>query len=137
MKIHRWLMAGMGVMAMVILLVGCKKDEIANPASVYCEEQGGKLEIRKGEDGEAGYCLFDYGSECEEWAFLRGECKPGDSLAPVGMPNPASMYCEEQGGKLEIRKGADGEAGYCMFSDGSECEEWAFMNGECKPASTP
>ncbi|MER2599444.1 MAG: DUF333 domain-containing protein [Caldilineales bacterium] len=54
--------------------------------------------------------------------------------AAVGMANPASVFCIEQGGTLEIRKDAAGnEAGYCRFTDGSECEEWAFMNGECKP----
>ena len=51
---------------------------IANPASVYCVEQGGKLEIRKAADGsEQGFCVFPDGSECEEWAFFRGECEPG------------------------------------------------------------
>ena len=52
--------------------------DMANPASVFCEEQGYKLEIRQGEGGEAGYCIFDDGSSCEEWAFYRGECAPGD-----------------------------------------------------------
>jgi inhibitor of cysteine peptidase len=51
---------------------------IANPASQYCEEQGYKVEIRTAADGsQAGYCIFDDGTECEEWAFQRGECKPG------------------------------------------------------------
>ena len=51
---------------------------IANPASVYCEEQGGRLEIRTDADGgQVGICVFDDGSECEEWAFFRGECAPG------------------------------------------------------------
>ncbi len=49
---------------------------IANPASVYCEEQGGRLEIRTGEGGQVGYCVFPNGSECEEWAFFRGEYAP-------------------------------------------------------------
>jgi len=49
---------------------------IANPASVYCQENGGTLEIRTGEDGgQSGFCKFDDGSECEEWSFMRGECK--------------------------------------------------------------
>ena len=48
---------------------------LANPASAYCEEQGHKLEIRKDENGnEQGFCVFEDGSECEEWAFFRGEC---------------------------------------------------------------
>jgi len=53
----------------------------------------------------------------------------------IGMANPASVYCEEQGGRLEIRDEEGGQAGYCIFPDGSECEEWAFFRGECAPAS--
>lgn len=49
--------------------------QIANPASVYCEKQGGKLEIRTGADGgQTGFCKFPDGSECEEWKYFRGEC---------------------------------------------------------------
>lgn len=49
------------------------------------------------------------------------------------LPNPASVYCKEQGGKLEIRTNPDGsQTGYCVLSDGSECEEWAFYRGGCK-----
>ncbi len=56
----------------------------------------------------------------------------------VGLPNPASVYCEQHGGKLEIRKDPkDGEVGYCVFPDKSECEEWAYMRGECKPGTRP
>lgn len=54
------------------------------------------------------------------------------------MPNPASAYCEEQGYRLEIRTAADGsQAGYCIFPDGSECDEWAYFRGECGPAASP
>lgn len=50
----------------------------------------------------------------------------------VGLANPASVYCEENEGTLEIRENADGsQTGYCKFDDGSECEEWAYMRGEC------
>ncbi len=55
------------------------------------------------------------------------------------LPNPASAYCEQQGYKNEIRTAADGsQSGICIFPDGSECDEWAYYRGECKPAeSTP
>ncbi len=52
---------------------------------------------------------------------------------PVGLPNPASVYCEEQGGTLEMREGEGGTYGVCRFDDGSECEEWAYFRGECAP----
>lgn len=51
------------------------------------------------------------------------------------MPNPASEYCAENGGTLDIRTAADGsQAGVCVFSDGSECDEWAYFKGECGSA---
>jgi putative hemolysin len=57
---------------------------MANPASVYCEKSGGKLELRTDAAGAAaGICVFPDGSECDEWAYFRNECKPGDSLATV------------------------------------------------------
>jgi hypothetical protein len=50
------------------------------------------------------------------------------------MPNPASVYCEQQGYISEIRTAADGgQTGYCIFPDGSECDEWAYFRGECAP----
>lgn len=120
----------------LLLVTACQqKADIANPASVYCEENGGTLETRTDDAGaQTGYCLFGDGSECEEWAFYRGECQPGDSLNPnPGLANPASVYCEENGGTLELREDvAGGQVGYCLFENGSECEEWAFYRGECQ-----
>ena len=43
-----------------------------------------------------------------------------------GMSNPASEFCINSGGKLEIRKGPGGEYGVCRLSDGHEIEEWAY-----------
>ncbi len=54
---------------------------IPNPASVHCEQNGGKLDLQQdASGGAAGACVFPDGSECDEWAYFRGECKPGDSL---------------------------------------------------------
>jgi putative hemolysin len=52
----------------------------------------------------------------------------------AGLANPASVYCSQEEGKLEIRTNADGsQKGFCVFSDGSECEEWKFFQKECFP----
>jgi putative hemolysin len=48
--------------------------QIANPASVYCLEQGGTLNLRDNLEGQVGYCVFPNGNECEEWAYFRMEC---------------------------------------------------------------
>jgi putative hemolysin len=209
-----------------------------NPASVYCEQQGGRVEMRTDADGTYGVCVFDDGSECEEWAYYRGECTLGrasdtpvqipdpaaardavlaylrglgvavpaddavwseqnlteegllgashlrytvdewmvdisfpivapqatiyavtvsdsaanlvwqgevnaagevsevDASPDTGLANPASVYCEEQGGRVEMRSGEDGTYGVCIFKDGTECDEWAYWRGECGPASS-
>lgn len=56
---------------------GSNLTQIANPASVYCVDQGGIIDLRTDESGGvSGYCVFPDGSECEEWAYYRGECSP-------------------------------------------------------------
>lgn len=58
----------------------------------------------------------------------------GEPTDAVGLPNPASVYCEEQGHRLDIRTDADGsQYGVCVFATGGECEEWAYFRGECGP----
>jgi putative hemolysin len=50
----------------------------------------------------------------------------------AGMPNPASVYCVQNGNTLEIRTADDGsQNGICVFPDGSACDEWAYYRGEC------
>jgi putative hemolysin len=59
-----------------------------------------------------------------------------DDMPPVNMPNPASLYCEQNGNTLEIRTADDGgQNGICVFPDGSSCDEWAYFRGECSPAA--
>jgi len=65
-------------------------------------------------------------------------CKP-EQLSPTpdaNMPNPASVFCEQNGGRLDLRQDASGGVvGVCVFPDGSECDEWTYFRGECKPSS--
>jgi putative hemolysin len=57
---------------------------------------------------------------------------------PVNMPNPASVYCKQNGNRLEIRTAADGgQSGICIFPNGSTCDEWAYYRGECSSAAGP
>jgi putative hemolysin len=69
-----------------LLMLGCAQKQqnqtvndtaIANPASVFCAQNGGTLSIITAADGsQSGLCAFPNGSECEEWAYYRGECSP-------------------------------------------------------------
>lgn len=48
----------------------------------------------------------------------------------VGMANPASVYCFDIGGKLELRDEPAGVTGYCHLSDGRVVEEWTLYHAE-------
>lgn len=70
-----------GLLVLCVTVSGCGEEEnddagLANPASVFCEENGGTLEMRTDASGTSGLCIFAGGSECEEWAYFRGECGP-------------------------------------------------------------
>lgn len=55
--------------------------EVENPAARFCLENGGNLDIRSDREGnQKGFCIFEDGSECEEWSFFRGECKKGEKI---------------------------------------------------------
>ncbi|HSN93712.1 MAG TPA: DUF333 domain-containing protein [Anaerolineaceae bacterium] len=57
------------------------------------------------------------------------------TAVPQNMPNPASVYCKENGNTLVIHTTADGsQSGVCVFPEGGTCEEWAYFRGECGPA---
>jgi putative hemolysin len=65
-------------------------------------------------------------------------CIASTETPTTGLPNPASVYCEQNGGNLEIRQdSAGGQYGVCVFPDGSECDEWAYFRGECSPGNKP
>jgi putative hemolysin len=88
-----WLKVGTGLVLGALALSACCArptggTEVANPASVYCEEQGYTLEMRTDENGTYGVCIFPDGTECEEWAYYRGECGPREQAVDSAIPTP-------------------------------------------------
>ncbi|MFA5185008.1 MAG: DUF333 domain-containing protein [Patescibacteria group bacterium] len=63
-----------------------QQNSLANPAAVKCNNE--KLGYRMGENefGQYGVCIFDDKSECEEWAYFRGECEKADCKKWEGCP---------------------------------------------------
>jgi putative hemolysin len=86
-------------------------------------------------------CKDTYGNKCTACSdpnvayWTDGTCPETETSSPgsVGLANPASAYCEAQGGTLDIRTDpqAEGQIGICVFPSGIECEEWAYYRGEC------
>ena len=65
--------------------------------------------------------------------LVAGTSQAGSTSIRVALANPASVNCATQGGTPQIRNGVGGQIGYCRFSDGRICEEWAlFRDNLCK-----
>lgn len=64
---------------------------------------------------------------------------PVTKMVDTELGNPASQYCLEHGGlslvKTLIMNGSESQEGICEFSNSSQCEEWQYFRGECKPSS--
>ena len=55
-----------------MLVIGAQRAwALANPASVFCAQSGGKSESRKGARGQYGVCRLPDGRVVDEWAYFR------------------------------------------------------------------
>ncbi len=62
-----------------------------------------------------------------------GICK----TKPFG--NPADAFCEEHGGRIEIRtdpRPGNGQYSVCILSNEIECDSWSYYNGGCDSCLT-
>ena len=64
-------------------------------------------------------------------------CAAPEPHSTVGRANPASKYCAQIGGRVEIRKETDGEVGYCHLPDGRVIEEWTLFHDSQEDAQVP
>jgi len=61
-----------GLIFVAMLVIGSQRAwALANPASVFCAQSGGKSEIRKGARGQYGVCRLPDGRVVDEWAYFR------------------------------------------------------------------
>ncbi|RKQ38166.1 DUF333 domain-containing protein [Enterobacter sp. R1(2018)] len=62
-------------------------------------------------------------------AFILSGCSSPEPITPapprvIGMPNPASVYCKDNGGELRVVKTDLGERGDCILPSGERIDEW-------------
>jgi putative hemolysin len=106
---------------------------LANPASTNCIDNGGCEQNLYDVDGNQwAVCSFADGSACEEWAFLRGECSKGGTVAFI-------TDCEKKNGvykghhidSTNVNGAIQGFYYTCQYTDGSICFEEDYYKGEC------
>lgn len=128
--------------ALTAILVACggtsaeTNTELANPAAVNCEEQGGTSTIETREDGsQYGVCIFEDNMQCEEFALLNGDCPVG-GVKVTGYVTDAGRFCAISGGTYAVTSEAtdsEPEQGTCTFVDGNSCDAVAYYDGTCSP----
>ncbi len=89
----------------------------ANPAAVFCDDNGGKLSTRNGYAGEKTYCVFDDNTECEQWSFYRGECKKGEH------------EIEEKSSEINEKANNNEDYKYILFAHGmgADKSDWDYF----------
>jgi Tol biopolymer transport system component/putative hemolysin len=125
-KVKKRTLVSLGALiAMLFASYGCTQKTptpsggLPNPASVYCEQNGGTVELRADAAGAiAGTCVFPDGSECDEWSYYRGVCKPGESLTvtpETEVPSPSMPAATSAPSGSPTRSPAGGGSGVIAF----------------------
>jgi putative hemolysin len=113
-------------MLFIIMLIGCQQS----PDEKIVDEPNATQEVVAAECKTNEDCVPEKPLVGAQYLCEEGKC----IQKPFG--NPASMKCVEDNGTIEMRENEAGQYGVCIFSDGTECEEWAYFKGEC-PAVAP
>jgi len=64
------------------------------------------------------------------------DSEPVEPTTPAELANPASVFCIEQGGSLEIVDETGGQVGYCNLPDGTRIEEWEYYRSQHPTATS-
>ena len=110
---------------------------LPNPASVYCEQNGNKLEIQTASDGsQSGVCVFPDGSTCDEWAYFRGECGLAQQKSPTpAMTIEATADASGGGPGGNGDTGGDGSGGYMSPGTSEETADWLGVIKSTQPGA--
>ncbi|OTG83288.1 hemolysin [Acinetobacter sp. ANC 5054] len=71
---------------------------LANPASVYCQQHGGKSIIQHTTQGDVGLCKLTNGSVVDEWElFRKGQtnCEPELAKILIGQKNLTELQIQQ------------------------------------------
>ena len=106
----------------------CKTKPLGNPADMFCEENGGTVEIKtdpRPENGQYSVCILSNSTECDAWAYYRGDC---DSCITYCLKQP-HVTCV---GNWDIT--GEYPNCNCKFVCATTDKEFCNSNSDCVPA---
>jgi putative hemolysin len=124
----------------LLLLAGCAgvklyKEKISCEYDSQTYEVGEKVAMKDG----CNFCVCGLKGELDACSEIA--CEDEDEVDSeenveedenVGLANPASVKCEEDGFTLEIREDEEGnQSGVCIDEENNECDEWEYFRNEC------
>ena len=60
--------------------------------------------------------------------FAAASVEFGTTGEALALANPASVFCDQRGGRVETETAANGAVkGVCVLRDGTRIDEWAFF----------
>jgi putative hemolysin len=105
----------------LLALTGCRdygKPDVSGAPQTYCEALGYTLQTRDNADGsKTTVCVFPDGSECEETAFLQGDCGLQYTYCAQHSYLPERRLDSENNGTSYV---------VCHFPDGSICTDFDY-----------
>ncbi len=108
----------------------------------YCKQQGYELKNISQDEGwfRGGVCIDENGTDIGNVYDLmelggERENKSEEIIiggTGIGVPNPAAILCTELGYKYKTTElSEEGQIGYCIFPDNTNCSAWEFYAGKC------
>jgi len=73
---------------------------------------------------------------CSDAENLDAALTANNSVGPISPANPASAWCIEQGGQLDIFTEGTGQVGYCNLPDGTRISEWDYFRSQTSSADS-
>jgi len=107
----------------------CKTKPFGNPADMFCEEQGGIIEIRtdpRPENGQYSVCVLPNQTECDAWAYYHGGC---DTCVTYCLKQPHIMCV----GYWNIT--GEYPNCYCEVICASSDKDFCTLNSDCVPST--
>ncbi|TLP55473.1 DUF333 domain-containing protein [Parasedimentitalea maritima] len=107
-----------GFLILLMPTIAAANYSLANPAAVFCIEQGGLYGTQEHDGAVDGFCTLEGGTEVNAWEYFRNSHKEPATMKTTKIANPAASFCVAIGGSYDLKTSV------CTLKDGSMVDAW-------------